>query len=105
MDIRYLGGHSMTPKGIVDRDRSAVTHAPKARRTQGRIRSSMFAIPRIKEIYLLSFIGLIAAAGIASAPALAQETFPSRPMKVITPLAAGSASDIALRFLADRLSL
>jgi tripartite-type tricarboxylate transporter receptor subunit TctC len=26
-------------------------------------------------------------------------------MKVITPLAAGSASDIALRFLADRLSL
>jgi len=65
----------------------------------------MFAIPRIKDICVLSFIGLIAAADIASAPALAQETFPSRPMKVVTPLAAGSASDIALRFLADRLSL
>ena len=28
----------------------------------------MFAIPRIKEICVLSFIGLIAAAGIASGP-------------------------------------
>ena len=65
----------------------------------------MFAIPHIKEIFVLSFVGLIAAAGLACAPVLAQETFPSRSMKVVTPLAAGSASDIALRFLADRLSL
>src|SRR4029077_16991607 len=54
---------------------------------------------------VLSFVGLIAAADLACAPVLAQEIFPSRSMKIVTPLAAGSASDIELRFLADRLSL
>ena len=37
-------------------------------------------------------------------PAAAQAGYPSRPVKIITPLAAGSASDIVLRILAEKLS-
>ncbi len=37
-------------------------------------------------------------------PAIAQADYPSRPVKIITPLAAGSASDIVLRILAEKLS-
>jgi tripartite-type tricarboxylate transporter receptor subunit TctC len=36
--------------------------------------------------------------------ALAQAPYPSRTIRIITPLAVGSASDIVLRFLAERLS-
>ena len=38
------------------------------------------------------------------ATALAQTNYPSRPVRIITPLAAGSASDIVLRILAEKLS-
>jgi tripartite-type tricarboxylate transporter receptor subunit TctC len=38
------------------------------------------------------------------ATALAQTDYPSRPVRIITPLAAGSASDIVLRILAGKLS-
>lgn len=37
-------------------------------------------------------------------PSSAQADYPSRPVKIITPLAAGSASDIVLRILAEKLS-
>jgi tripartite-type tricarboxylate transporter receptor subunit TctC len=37
-------------------------------------------------------------------PATAQTAYPSRAIRIITPLAVGSASDIVLRFLAERLS-
>src|SRR4029077_10153037 len=100
MDIGRRGRHSMSSNGAVIKiDRSDATHPPNKARP-GRIGSRMFAIPRIKDIVVLSFVGLIAAAGLACAPVLAQETYPSRSMKIVTPLAAGSASDIALRFLA-----
>ena len=64
----------------------------------------MWTLPRFRGISVLSFVGLIAAA-VGCHPLLAQNTFPSRSIKIVTPLAAGSASDVALRFLADRLSL
>jgi tripartite-type tricarboxylate transporter receptor subunit TctC len=39
-----------------------------------------------------------------SDPLFAQASYPSRAIRIITPLAVGSASDIVLRFLAERLS-
>jgi tripartite-type tricarboxylate transporter receptor subunit TctC len=36
--------------------------------------------------------------------AQAKDTYPSRPIRIVTPLAAGSASDAALRILAEKLS-
>jgi tripartite-type tricarboxylate transporter receptor subunit TctC len=39
-----------------------------------------------------------------SAPVAAQSSYPSRPIRIVTPLAAGSASDIVLRILAEKLS-
>jgi tripartite-type tricarboxylate transporter receptor subunit TctC len=47
---------------------------------------------------------LAAAALMAvSAPVLAQGKYPSRPIRVILPFAAGSVSDVTLRILADKL--
>ena len=41
---------------------------------------------------------------ISSGSAPAEDTYPSRPIRIVTPLAAGSASDVALRILAEKLS-
>jgi putative tricarboxylic transport membrane protein len=41
---------------------------------------------------------------IVSKSAVAQTSYPSRPIRIVTPLAAGAASDIALRILAEKLS-
>jgi len=41
---------------------------------------------------------------VMSSPAAAQASYPSRPIRIVTPLAAGAASDIALRILAEKLS-
>ena len=38
-----------------------------------------------------------------SAPALAQAKYPSRPIRIVHPFAAGSVSDVTLRILADKL--
>jgi len=51
-----------------------------------------------------SFLALILWLCLTPAPAAAQADYPSRPVKIITPLAAGSASDIVLRILAEKLS-
>ena len=47
----------------------------------------------------LAVAGLIAVA----APALAQAKYPSRPIRIVLPFAAGSVSDVTLRILADKL--
>jgi tripartite-type tricarboxylate transporter receptor subunit TctC len=71
----------------------------------------MLAALRVEAIGAFSCMALsctalgVATAGVGCGAALAQDSFPSRSMKIVTPLAAGSASDIALRLLADRLSL
>ena len=59
----------------------------------------MLAIPRIKDICVLSFIGLIAAADMAPGPVFAQETFPSRPMKVSRPWRPGQHRTLRCDFL------
>jgi tripartite-type tricarboxylate transporter receptor subunit TctC len=41
---------------------------------------------------------------LVSTPADAQVSYPSRPIRIVTPLAAGAASDIALRILAEKLA-
>jgi tripartite-type tricarboxylate transporter receptor subunit TctC len=51
----------------------------------------------------------IALAGLASfvlapSPALAQGKFPSRAIRIVSPFAAGSVSDISMRLFADRLA-
>jgi tripartite-type tricarboxylate transporter receptor subunit TctC len=50
-------------------------------------------------------LALAALAAVCVAPpAIAQETYPSRPIQVILPLQVGSASDIAVRVVAERLT-
>ena len=52
----------------------------------------------------LAALPLAAAASIAaSAPVLAQAKYPSRPIRIVLPFAAGSVSDVTLRILADKL--
>jgi tripartite-type tricarboxylate transporter receptor subunit TctC len=59
-------------------------------------------LPRAAVIALLALTSVWLAAG--SDPLLAQDVYPSRAIRIITPLAVGSASDIVLRFLAEKLS-
>jgi len=47
----------------------------------------------------LAIAGFIAAA----APAFAQDKYPSRPIRIVLPFAAGSVSDVTLRIMADKL--
>ncbi len=47
---------------------------------------------------------LILVAGAAAAPAAAQESWPSRPVRVIVPYAAGGSTDGTARLYADMLS-
>jgi tripartite-type tricarboxylate transporter receptor subunit TctC len=77
----------------------------KKRNRQGGVKAAMRGMRRFNLNYVLAFIALVASAGVSSGIVLAQDKFPSRALRIVTPLAAGSASDIALRFLADRLSL
>jgi tripartite-type tricarboxylate transporter receptor subunit TctC len=53
-----------------------------------------------------AWIGLVALASfmLAPSPALAQGKFPSRAIRIVSPFAAGSVSDISMRLFADRLA-
>lgn len=48
------------------------------------------------------FLGL--AMGISLVPALAQESFPTRPVKIIVPLSAGSDTDLVARVIGEAMS-
>ncbi|QHE87813.1 Bug family tripartite tricarboxylate transporter substrate binding protein [Hydrogenophaga sp. BPS33] len=48
--------------------------------------------------------GVLAAATFCAGTALAQATYPSRPITMLLPLAAGSAGDVALRVVAQKMS-
>ena len=51
-------------------------------------------------------VALTAAAGLAlAAPAQAQGAYPNKPIRMIVPLAAGSAVDVAARLLAQKMSV
>jgi tripartite-type tricarboxylate transporter receptor subunit TctC len=62
--------------------------------------SAARAVATASLFWLVTWLGMAASPG----PAAAQADYPSRPVKIITPLAAGSASDIVLRILAEKLS-
>lgn len=47
---------------------------------------------------------LATACGLAATTALAQDVYPSKPIQVVLPLQAGSASDIAARFVTERMA-
>ena len=46
---------------------------------------------------------LIAAASIYAAPALAQDSYPKKPIKIVLPVPPGSALDIATRAIGEQL--
>jgi tripartite-type tricarboxylate transporter receptor subunit TctC len=52
----------------------------------------------------LSVMSTALSLSLAVSRAAAADTYPSQPIRIVTPLAAGSASDVALRILADKLS-
>src|SRR5215475_5278374 len=47
-------------------------------------------------------LAALACAGLS--PALAQDTYPSRPVRVIVPLSAGGSADVIPRIVADKLT-
>src|ERR1700747_35418 len=49
-------------------------------------------------------VAMLWCGALISTPADAQVSYPSRPIRIVTPLAAGAASDIALRILAEKLA-
>jgi tripartite-type tricarboxylate transporter receptor subunit TctC len=59
--------------------------------------------PRIAAIFALLCLGW-ATLSLGRGEARAEDVYPSRPIRIVTPLAAGSASDVALRILAAKLS-
>src|ERR1700743_2531706 len=46
---------------------------------------------------------LLSAVSIVAAPALAQDKYPSRPIRVMVPFGAGSATDITIRIVGEQL--
>lgn len=62
--------------------------------------------PRKKSVRRVALLAVLLWCGIAilAGSAAAQASYPSRAIHIVTPLAAGSASDIALRILAEKLS-
>ena len=71
-------------------------------------RHSQNDIPACRDIrtcrrYFAALAILTAIFALQVAPALAQAKFPSRPIRVMLPFAAGSVSDVTLRILADKL--
>jgi tripartite-type tricarboxylate transporter receptor subunit TctC len=56
-------------------------------------------LPRRRFLHLAAAIGTLAAPGLASAQA-----YPTRPIQVIVPFAGGSASDVVMRILLDRMA-
>jgi tripartite-type tricarboxylate transporter receptor subunit TctC len=69
------------------------------------LRDSFMPSLHIERVHRAALLALMLwCAQALSTPAAAQASYPSRPIRIVTPLAAGAASDIALRILADRLS-
>ena len=59
--------------------------------------------PRIAAVFALLCLAWVMLS-LCRGEARAEDVYPSRPIRIVTPLAAGSASDVALRILAAKLS-
>src|SRR5215510_11100223 len=64
----------------------------------------MTAMPRISRRQTCMTLAALGSLMLALSPALAQGKFPSRPIRIVSPFAAGSVSDISMRLFADRLA-
>src|SRR6266851_90380 len=79
------------------------SRAPSRRRATGEIPARRRTLPDMRKPGLAS--ALAALALVAAAPgALAQEAFPGKPIHIIVPFTAGSATDIVARVLGERLA-
>jgi tripartite-type tricarboxylate transporter receptor subunit TctC len=71
----------------------------------GRTRKAMVCRPALARMLIAL---AVAEAALSTAPlcnrAAAADVYPSQAIRIVTPLAAGAASDVALRILADKLS-
>src|SRR5262245_31855205 len=50
------------------------------------------------------FAAILVAMSVGLAPAVAQDNFPSRPIKIVLPVPAGSALDVATRAIGEQLA-
>jgi tripartite-type tricarboxylate transporter receptor subunit TctC len=55
--------------------------------------------------YLNSFLAILALGAGVSAPTLAQDSYPSKPLKVVVPFPAGGATDILTRAITEKLAV
>jgi tripartite-type tricarboxylate transporter receptor subunit TctC len=63
---------------------------------------SLLLAPRYPVVAILATV--LAAAALAVAPAVAQDNFPAKPVKIIMPLPAGSALDVVIRLVGEQMS-
>lgn len=59
----------------------------------------------MKRRKVLKSVAAVLVSAVVSAPALAEQFYPSRPIKVILPFATGGQSDVVARLIAQRLSV
>src|SRR5262245_22211798 len=64
----------------------------------------MTAMPRLSRRQTCMTLAALGSLVLALSPALAQGKFPSRAIRIVSPFAAGSVSDISMRLFADRLA-
>jgi hypothetical protein len=59
----------------------------------------------MRRMHLVSTIvaAVVASSAVASRPALAQDAFPSKPIKIVLPIPPGSALDVVTRVIGDQL--
>ena len=55
--------------------------------------------------YLKSMLAILALGAGMSAPTLAQDSYPSKPLKVVVPFPAGGATDILTRAITEKLAV
>src|SRR6266566_1302542 len=109
--------HDMRPSKKIARGGRSVSCPTRCAKTDGRIglngsviirlnapnlseRKIPMRLPRRRFLHLAAVaIGTLAAPGLASAQA-----YPTRPIQVIVPFAGGSASDVVMRILLDRMA-
>jgi putative tricarboxylic transport membrane protein len=64
----------------------------------------MTAMPRICRLHAWMTLAMLMWLVVELSPALAQGKFPSRAIRIVSPFAAGSVSDLSMRLFADRLA-